>query len=603
MRILHLGNPAVVPALRALGHDVRAASELCPLLVVPGRPVDIRLLHREIAPDAEAFLMVDTLGRQSLAYGVEEVPVPRVYWAIDVHMNFFWQRHYAGLFDLVLSAQKDYVPLLAAEGVPARWLPWGIDADVFHDPGLARPIDIAFVGVVDAHRPKRSAALDALRRRFTVETFGADAAHRLSPVEMARVFASAKIVFNESVMGDLNFRTFEAMACGALLLTERIDNGLHDLFVSGRHLVTYGPDTLLAEAEHWLAAPRERERVARAGAALVGARHTMAARMAALTDWLAAGIPRRDTRVRAAGCFGVAAELTIARGLSDPPALMRLTAERLQAAVGDQDAESALALADLMLIAGRDDGALGVLGLARAAQPSDPRAWLLASEIERRRGRLGEASTLARDGVAAAEVPAGVRQAALGALTDLQHPRARFALGLVLQAYGLPFVPGFARHVGVDLPRTALDYFQETLAREPDAPDVLEHVAALLEVAGRDEFAPTFRARQVRALPADPGVRLRFARALAQGYALGESAHQARVARSLAGDECDGTPAEQAAAHREAGLALLGAGAAPRAADRLARALALAPSEAPQLRAIVADVEAELAVAAELAIS
>jgi glycosyltransferase involved in cell wall biosynthesis len=592
MRILHLGNPAVVPALRALGHDVRVASELCPLLVVPGRPVDVRLLHREIAPDAEAFLMVDTLGRQSLAYGVEEVPVPRVYWAIDVHMNFFWQRHYAGLFDLVLSAQKDYVPLLAAEGVPARWLPWGIDADVFHDPGIERPIDIAFVGVVDAHRPKRSAALAELGRRFRFETFGADATHRLSPAEMARIFASAKIVFNESVMGDLNFRTFEAMACGALLLTEHIDNGLCDLFIPGQHLATYDSETLIGQAERLLASPRERERVARAGAALVGTRHTMAARMATVTDWLAAGIPRRETRFRAAACFGVAAELTIARGLSDPPALLRLAAERLQAAVGEQDVESALALADLMLIAGRDDGALGILGVARAAEPTDPRAWLLASEIERGRGRAAEALTLARDGVAAADVPASVRRAALAALVDVDHPRARFALGLVLQAFGVPFVPGFARHIGVNLPRTALDYFQEALAGAPEARDVLEHVAALLEVAGRDEFAQTFRARQVRALPVDAEVRARFARTLARSYALGEGAHHARVARSLVGDECEGTPAEQAAAHREAGLALLQAGVAPLAADRLARALALAPSAAPQPRAIVADAEA-----------
>lgn len=603
MRILHLGNPAVVPALRALGHDVRVASELCPLLVVPGRPVDARLLHREIAPDAEAFLMVDTLGRQSLAYGVEEVPVPRVYWAIDVHMNFFWQRHYAGLFDLVLSAQKDYVPLLAAEGVLARWLPWGIDAEVFRDPGLPRPIDIAFVGVVDAHRPKRTAALAELHRRFDVQTFGADAAHRLSPAEMARVFASAKIVFNESVMGDLNFRTFEAMACGALLLTERIDNGLCDLFVPGRHLAAYDPDTLVAEAERLLGSTRERERMAREGAALVAARHTMGARMAALTDWLTAGVPRRDTRPRAAACFGVAAELTIARGLSDPPALMRLTAERLQAAVGDRDVESALALADLMLIAGRDDGALAVLGVARETRPDDPRAWLFASEIERRRGRMDDALLLARDGVAAAAIPAAVRRAALAALADVVQPGARFALGLVLQAYGVPFVPGFARHVGADLPRTALDYFQETLARAPGASDVLEHVAALLEVAGRDEFAHAFRARQVQVQPADPAVRAGFARTLARSYALAESEHQARVARSLEGAECDGTPAEQAAAHREAGLALLQAGAAPRAADRLARALALAPSGAHELRGVVANLESQLAVAEVPAIS
>src|SRR6185369_1062540 len=106
MRIFHLGNLQVVPALRAFGHDVRVASELAPERVVAGRPLDVVALQRDVAPDADVFLMVDTLGRQTLAYGVEHLAMPRLYWAIDVHLNFFWQRHYARLFDLVLVAQQ-----------------------------------------------------------------------------------------------------------------------------------------------------------------------------------------------------------------------------------------------------------------------------------------------------------------------------------------------------------------------------------------------------------------------------------------------------------------------------------------------------------------
>src|SRR5262245_46111107 len=87
MRILHLGNRHVVPALRARGHDVRVASELAPERVVAGRPVDVRALYRDLAPDADVFFMVDTLGLQTLADGIEDLPIPRLYWAIDVHLN------------------------------------------------------------------------------------------------------------------------------------------------------------------------------------------------------------------------------------------------------------------------------------------------------------------------------------------------------------------------------------------------------------------------------------------------------------------------------------------------------------------------------------
>lgn len=576
MRILHLGNAQVVPALRALGHDVRVASQLCPLLVAPGRPVDVRVLHREFAPDVEAFFMVDTLGRQTLAYGIEDLPMPRVYWAIDVHLNFFWQRHYGALFDLVLAAQKDYVPLFEADGVPARWLPWGIDPGLFHDRGLPRTIDVAFVGVVDANRPKRAAALGELRRRFAVVTLGEDATHRLGESEMARVFGSAKIVFNESVMGDVNFRTFEATACGALLLTERTGNGLVDLFTPGAHLAAYGPEDLLTQAAYFLAHPDERERIARAGAEAVAAQHTMTARMATVTDWLAAGVERRDTRPRASAAFGVAAHFTIARGLSDANSMLRLAAERLQtAALAGTDVEAALALADIMIGTGREDGALKVLGLAQRVRPDDPRAWLLAAEIERRRERPTEALVLVRQAVAAAAIPPHLRSAALAAMSELESAATWFAVGCVLQAVGLIFVPGYVRTVGHVLPRTAVDYFLRSLALEPHAAPVLEHVACVLELAGRHEFVRGYRERLVRAAPADPEIRRRFARMLQRAYALTEGAHHLRVASILAEEPLAGSPVDQAAALHEAGAAWLATGADARAADALARARVL----------------------------
>jgi tetratricopeptide (TPR) repeat protein len=578
MRILHLGNLQVVPALRALGHDVRVASELSPLLVQPGRAVDVRVLHREIAPDAEAFFMVDTLGRQTLAYGVEDLPIPRLYWAIDVHVNFFWQRHYARLFDLVLTAQKDYVAGFEADGVPARWLPWGIDPRLFHDRGLDRTIDVAFVGIVDANRPKRAAALAELRRRFDVLTLGDDPTRRLPESEMARVFGSAKIVFNESVLGDVNFRTFEAMACGALLLTERTGNGLRDLFTPGTHLAAYGPDDLLEQAEWFLARDAEREHVARAGAETVAARHTMGARMAAVTDWLTTGIACRDVRARADAAFGVAAQLTIVRALSDPAVTLRRAAERLQAAVvADGDPDAALALADVMISSGRDDGALRLLQVARERRPADPRAWFLAAEVERRRGRHEEAALLFRAGILAAPVPVTLRDDAIAALAVPDGAAAWFAIGRVLQAAGIVMVPGFVRHNDAGLPGTAMDYFKRSLEREPHAAEVLEHVACVLELAGRDEYARGYRERQVHAAPADPTLRRRFAATLRRAYAFGESAHHARVAEILADEPpMTGTSLELAAAWQEAGRAWLHVGAAARGARAMARAFALA---------------------------
>src|SRR5437762_4829824 len=158
VRILHVGNAHLVEPLRALGHEVIAAFEEYPALAAAGVPFDVRVLWRRLPAPPDLLLVADMLGPQALPFGLEDVPAPRLYYAIDVHVNFFWQRHYARLFDLALVAQRDYVASFEADGVPARWLPWGIDPRVFHDPGLARTIDVAFVGIVDGHRPKRAAA-------------------------------------------------------------------------------------------------------------------------------------------------------------------------------------------------------------------------------------------------------------------------------------------------------------------------------------------------------------------------------------------------------------------------------------------------------------
>lgn len=54
----------------------------------------------------------------------------------------------------------------------------------------------------------------------------------------------AEIVVNQTVKRDLNFRVFEAMMCGSLLLTEASGNGLSEIFRDGEHLVLYEKDNV-----------------------------------------------------------------------------------------------------------------------------------------------------------------------------------------------------------------------------------------------------------------------------------------------------------------------------------------------------------------------
>jgi hypothetical protein len=53
------------------------------------------------------------------------------------------------------------------------------------------------------------------------------------------LFNRSLMVLNQSAANDVNFRTFQAMACGALLIGERIGNGFNDLFQDRTHCALY----------------------------------------------------------------------------------------------------------------------------------------------------------------------------------------------------------------------------------------------------------------------------------------------------------------------------------------------------------------------------
>jgi spore maturation protein CgeB len=124
---------------------------------------------------------------------------------------------------------------------------------------------------------RRRALLDRLGRNFRVhEVQGA------FREDMARFFSRAKVVFNCSLSGDLNMRIFEALSCESFLVTDRIANGLTDLFADGEHLAVYDDESLERVVAEALANDRRRAEIAARGAKLVRKHHTYKERMARL---------------------------------------------------------------------------------------------------------------------------------------------------------------------------------------------------------------------------------------------------------------------------------------------------------------------------------
>ncbi len=234
MRILNLDGLYLVPAFRRLGAEVLSLGSAPGCEVFLDRPLSLAglaelLTARGFAPDLVFWADVC---RPPSVVGFETFPAVTIGYSIDSYCNP-WHIPYGAAFDALLAAQKDYVRFFEDTPVPrpSEWMPLFADPDRDQDPGLERDIPASFVGTVTGSiNTGRKAFLDAFRRECPLFVKSGD---------YVPVFNRSRLVVNQSAAGEVNFRVFQAMACGAALLTEDAGNGLLNLFEPGRDLLVY----------------------------------------------------------------------------------------------------------------------------------------------------------------------------------------------------------------------------------------------------------------------------------------------------------------------------------------------------------------------------
>ncbi|EHJ48561.1 hypothetical protein DFW101_2557 [Solidesulfovibrio carbinoliphilus subsp. oakridgensis] len=281
MRIVNLHNTAFVATFRKRGHDVLSIGTTPDCDVRLDEPLSCkRLLDLLAAKGFRPDLAFWCDGCQTpWIFGLETLPAVTIGFSIDQYMHP-WHVPYSAAFDAFFVAQKDYLPLFAETptGRPAVWMPLFCDPGRDRDPGVARDIPVSFVGTLDG-------AVNAGRRPFLA------AFRKLAPLYATTgryqpVFGRSRIVLNQSAAGELNFRLFEAMACGAAVLTEATGNGLAELFTPGRDILTYrrgDPAQAAATALAALADPGL-PTLAAAGRRAVLSGHTVTARARLVLD-------------------------------------------------------------------------------------------------------------------------------------------------------------------------------------------------------------------------------------------------------------------------------------------------------------------------------
>jgi len=276
LKILNIEGRYFVESLRSLGHEVLSVGHgqgydapQTEMLSLKG--LVALMEERGFRPDLA--LWCDQC-RPPLVLGLESLPCITMGFSIDQYCNP-WHVPLSAGFDILLAAQKDYLPLFQRPDLPRRaeWFPLFCDLDLDCDPGLERDIPVGFVGTLDPPlNPMRKPFLDAFRH-------GAPLVLRQG--DYRPVFARSRMVLNQCAVGELNFRIFQAMSCGAALLTEDCENGLRELFTPGEDLYIYtrgdaqGAARIAREA---LADPAALAELAARGQAKVRAQHSALAR-------------------------------------------------------------------------------------------------------------------------------------------------------------------------------------------------------------------------------------------------------------------------------------------------------------------------------------
>jgi hypothetical protein len=260
-----------------------------------GYPGDVEIteLIDDGNPKPEIVLLIDTAG-EMFPRGLEKISCPTAIFLIDMHANFELRKQMSLFYDYIFLAQKDYIDTFKKTGNECvYWLPHACDPEI-HVPGEMEKIyDVGFVGHV--HSDHRRKKLEFISKHFKINDFNKPYPRD----EISTIYGQSKIVFNCSLKDDLNMRVFEAMASGALLITDRIPNGQSELFKDGEHLVEYtNDDDLLQKIDYYLKNEHLRLKIAKAGQKLVLAQHTYSNRCQTILNTISSSKKIKSALVR-----------------------------------------------------------------------------------------------------------------------------------------------------------------------------------------------------------------------------------------------------------------------------------------------------------------
>ena len=198
---------------------------------------------------------------------------PLAFLAIDTHLKKPFKKICRQMkhCDFLFAAQKEGAKSLAK--VLRRsvyWIPLACNPEIHKKQDIPKVYDVGFVGSCGGEGSLRQETLLYIKSKIK-DSFIGNAPYN----EMSRIYSASKIGINFSLNNDINMRIFEILSCGAMLITSHVENnGFNELFIEGKHLVTYkDKEELASKIEYFLLHADERKRIAQEGYELAVNKH------------------------------------------------------------------------------------------------------------------------------------------------------------------------------------------------------------------------------------------------------------------------------------------------------------------------------------------
>jgi hypothetical protein len=260
------------------------------LVCVPDKfPVDsdLRVLLDRY-PDKPSLIIQPETVFPILPWGLTETSIPTACFQIDVHAYTCRRICWSMLFDYAILFHPGFDEQFRRAGHPKPLiLPHAVDAETFEKSEGERDLEVGWVGRVDGPIYKtRRRVLRLLSQHFRMNEWWRSYTYE----EMAKVYQQSKIVVNvggDYYLQDANLRVFEAMAAGALLITQLPSELTLIGFEPDVHFIGYKDEKeLLDLVKYYLRNEKERQQIAEAGREKVLKEHTYDTRVETLLSVL-----------------------------------------------------------------------------------------------------------------------------------------------------------------------------------------------------------------------------------------------------------------------------------------------------------------------------